>query len=105
MLTSTDDYPDSTIAGLEANSLADGFFHASTWIMAAVGVWLLWRTARTHGGMGPGRVLAGWMLFGWGLFNVVEGLIDHHILGIHHVRSGANELAWDLAFSPSAQHC
>jgi uncharacterized membrane protein len=26
------------------------------------------------------------MLFGWGLFNFVEGLIDHHLLGIHHVR-------------------
>lgn len=38
------------------------------------------------------------MLVGWGVFNLVEGVIDHHILQIHHVRAGPNELAWDLAF-------
>ncbi len=35
---------------------------------------------------------------GWALFNLVEGLIDHHLLRIHHVRSGRNELLWGLAF-------
>jgi uncharacterized membrane protein len=100
MLSAEGSYPKTTVAGLEANTLADGVFHASTWILAAMGVWLLWRAARSHGGVGPGRVLAGWMLFGWGVFNVVEGIVDHHILGIHHVREGAgiNETAWDLAF-------
>ena len=38
------------------------------------------------------------MLAGWGTFNLVEGIIDHHILGIHHVKAGANETALDLAF-------
>ena len=33
-----------------------------------------------------------------GSFNLVEGVIDHHILQIHHVRSGPNELAWDITF-------
>ncbi len=98
MLTSEGSYPGTTIAGLEDNTLADGLFHASTWIMAAVGGWLLWRAARTHGGVGPGRVLAGWMVIGWGSFNLVEGIVDHHILGIHHVREGGNQTAWDLAF-------
>ena len=98
MLSSEGSYPKTTVAGLEANTLADGLFHASTWILAAVGVWLLWRAARTHASIGPGRVLGGWMLFGWGLFNVAEGLVDHHLLGIHHVREGANQTAWDLAF-------
>jgi uncharacterized membrane protein len=26
------------------------------------------------------------MLMGWGLFNLVEGVIDHHLLNLHHVR-------------------
>jgi uncharacterized membrane protein len=26
------------------------------------------------------------MILGWGLFNLVEGVIDHHLLNIHHVR-------------------
>ena len=39
------------------------------------------------------------MLVGWGLFNLVEGIVDHHILTIHHVREGAgHQTAWDLAF-------
>jgi uncharacterized membrane protein len=44
------------------------------------------------------RALWGWILVGWGSFNVVEGIVDHHLLGIHHVRGGPNELWWDLAF-------
>ncbi len=40
----------------------------------------------------------GGLLAGWGLSNLVEGLIDHHLLRIHHVRLGPNELLWDLAF-------
>jgi uncharacterized membrane protein len=35
---------------------------------------------------------------GWGLFNTVEGLIDHHLLGLHHVRPGPDALVYDVAF-------
>jgi uncharacterized membrane protein len=36
---------------------------------------------------------------GWGLFNLVEGLIDHQLLGVHHVRDDlGGPLGWDLAF-------
>jgi uncharacterized membrane protein len=39
------------------------------------------------------------LLAGWGTFNLVEGLIDHQILGIHHVRDDlGGPLGWDLAF-------
>jgi uncharacterized membrane protein len=38
------------------------------------------------------------MLLGWGLFNLVEGLIDHQLLRIHHVHPGADQLAWDIGF-------
>ena len=38
------------------------------------------------------------MLAGWGIFNLVEGVIDHQLLGLHNVHEGSNELAWDLAF-------
>jgi uncharacterized membrane protein len=49
------------------------------------GVWLLWRDGRA-GIVPPGRVLAGQMLIGWAMFNLVEGIIDHHLLELHHVR-------------------
>jgi uncharacterized membrane protein len=32
------------------------------------------------------------------MFNVVEGLVDHHLLNLHHVRPGPDELVYDLAF-------
>jgi uncharacterized membrane protein len=39
------------------------------------------------------------MLVGWGIFNLVEGLVDHQIHGLHHVREGAgHRTAYDLGF-------
>jgi uncharacterized membrane protein len=93
MLTSEGSHPATTIAGLETNTLWDGLFHAATWVAVTAGVYVLWRRQPV-----PGRALAGWMLVGWGSFNLVEGIVDHHVLGIHHVREGANRTAWDLAF-------
>ena len=39
MLTSTGEYPMTTVAGLEANTLADGFFHLATWLLVSVASW------------------------------------------------------------------
>ena len=100
MLTSEGSYPKTTVAGLETNTLWDGLFHAATWVAVAVGIYILWRRTTDWRWAISGRSFAGWMLVGWGLFNVVEGLVDHQILGIHHVREGAsiNESAWDVGF-------
>jgi uncharacterized membrane protein len=38
------------------------------------------------------------VLAGWGGFNLVEGIIDHHILGIHHVHGGPHQVWWDIGF-------
>src|SRR3954447_9450875 len=97
MLSSTDRWPATTLEGMEANMRADGLFHAATWLLVVLGVWMLWRAMRDGTG-GSGQALVGWMLAGWGIFNLVEGIIDHQILGIHHVREGSDELAWHLAF-------
>ena len=98
MLTSEGSYPDTTIAGLETNTLWDGLFHAATWVAVAVGLYILWRRTTNWPWAISGRAFLGWMLLGWGLFNLVEGIVDHHILTIHHVREGSNQTAWDLAF-------
>lgn len=108
MLTSTDTdnigvphYPATTVHGLEMNTVWDGVFHTFTWLMVLWGIWLLYNRAAIVGArtrLWTSRVLWGWIIAGWGLFNLVEGLVDHHVLGIHHVRSGPDQLAWDLAF-------
>ena len=97
MLSSEGSHPTTTVAGLEANTLADGLFHAASWLAVVAGIWWLWR-ATSDGAVWSFRRLVGLMLAGWGLFNLVEGLVDHQILGIHHVRSGSGHVAWDLAF-------
>jgi uncharacterized membrane protein len=98
MLTSEGSYPPTTVAGLEKNTLWDGLFHAATWVAVAVGLYILWQRTTHWRWAISGRALLGWMLVGWGLFNLVEGIVDHHILTIHHVREGSHQTVWDLAF-------
>jgi uncharacterized membrane protein len=90
--------PPETLQSLELNTLLDGVFHAATWLITVAGVWLLLRANNARQAEGSGRVLAGGFVAGWGAFNVVEGLIDHYALGIHHVRPGPDEALYDLAF-------
>jgi uncharacterized membrane protein len=99
MLSNEGGYPTTTIRGLEDNTLADGVFHAATWLAVVAGLWILWRRATDWRWAVSGRAWCGWILVGWGLFNVVEGVIDHEILGIHHVRDDlGGPASWDLGF-------
>ncbi|MFG2168058.1 DUF2243 domain-containing protein [Micromonospora chersina] len=64
-----------------------------------LGVALLYaRVTRSRGRLWRSPALWGWALVGWGLFNLVEGIVDHQILGIHHVHGGPHQLWWDLGF-------
>ncbi len=100
-MVSSAGYPPDTIANLKINTFFDGLFHAGTYVFVLSGVLVLWRSARRRHLRWPGRLLAGTVLVGFGIFNLVEGVIDHHFLGLHHV----NELVpldqwiyWDLGF-------
>lgn len=73
--------------------LGDGLFHLLCLLLVLVGIAMLNRRPPL-----PNAVLAGGILAGWGVFNLVEGIVDHHVLGLHHVRHGPGELAYDLAF-------
>jgi uncharacterized membrane protein len=91
-------FPSTTVDSLETNTFWDGVFHAGTWVSVTVGVFLLWRAA-TLGHHATWRSLTGLLLAGWGLFNLVEGIVDHHLLTLHHVRDDvADPLPWDLGF-------
>jgi uncharacterized membrane protein len=91
-------YPPNSVVNLEVNMFWDGLFHALTWTMTALGIVMLWKTAKRSDVLLSDRALVGSMCLGWGLFNLVEGVINHHILEIHHVREGGDHLAWDVAF-------
>lgn len=89
----------TTVPGLQANTLADGLFHLSTWIFVVAGM-LLTIVAWQQGRHAPTwRFQIGLILAGWGIFNLVEGLIDHQILNVHHVRDDLGApLSWDIGF-------
>jgi len=89
--------PPDSLASLELNTLADGLFHAATWVFTLIGVLLIWGGLQNGGSLGWSRLLGG-MLAGWGGFNLAEGLVDHHLLGVHHVRPGPDELLYDVGF-------
>jgi len=90
--------PPDTLDELELNTLADGLFHAAAWVVTVTGVFVLMASDGARHQPGGGRVLVGGMVAGWGLFNVVEGVIDHHLLQLHHVRPGPDQALYDIAF-------
>ncbi len=91
--------PTSAVAGLEDNTLADGVFHAGTWLALMAGTILSVRAWQRGELAPPWRSHFGGLLLGWGLFNLVEGVVDHQILGLHHVRDDLGApLGWDLGF-------
>jgi uncharacterized membrane protein len=77
--------PPVTMAAMRQNMAWDGWFHVVTLLVTVTGIFLLLREATQGRQLPVARGLAGQMLMGWAGFNVVEGIIDHHVLGIHHV--------------------
>ncbi len=100
-MASSAGFPADTVEGLRWNTLFDGLFHAATYIFIIAGLVLLWRSARRRHLRWSSRLLAGSLLIGFGLFNVVKGIIDHHLLGLHHVNETvprAQWVYWDIGF-------
>ncbi len=87
-----------TLANEQVNMFWDGLFHAFTWTAVAIGLALLWRAVKRTGTLLSGKALWGAILLGFGLFNLVEGTIDHEILQVHHVYQNGNHLLWDMVF-------
>jgi uncharacterized membrane protein len=78
--------PPTTMDGMRQNMIWDGEFHAAVWVITLIGVYLLFRDARRGAVLPSVGAFTGQLLLGWGIFNLVEGIVDHHILNIHHVR-------------------
>ena len=76
----------ASMDAMQTSMAADGWFHLVTWLVTLAGVMVLWSALRGPGPLPNGRSLAGWGLIGWGAFNLVEGLVNHLVLGLHHVR-------------------
>jgi uncharacterized membrane protein len=89
----------TSIEQLQRENTQDGYFHLALWLVTLAGTALLFRAAPYAGPARKGRILFGSMLAGCGLFNFLEGIIDHQILGIHHVLPGhPHQLLFDMLF-------
>jgi uncharacterized membrane protein len=90
--------PPTDLVSMKFNMVWDGLFHAVTWLAVVVGLCRLWVAATRADVAWSAPSFGGAALLGWGLFNLSEGLINHQLLGIHHVHPGADQLIWDLGF-------
>ncbi|QKT03484.1 DUF2243 domain-containing protein [Ectothiorhodospiraceae bacterium 2226] len=89
--------PPDTLEAMHINMLGDGLFHAFTWFVTVAAMFLLWAAARRREALPSSVWFVGLLLLGWGLFNLIEGLINHQILGLHHV-IGEPHAGWDWGF-------
>ncbi|MDR9775983.1 DUF2243 domain-containing protein [Rhizobium hidalgonense] len=87
-------YPIDSIGNLEFNTFWDGVFHSATYLFFVAGLFVLWRSRRRPHFSWSTKDLIGTGLIGFGLFNLIEGLIDHQLLGIHHVNEKVERSAW-----------
>jgi uncharacterized membrane protein len=96
--------PRTTLVNEQINMFWDGLFHVFCWIATVAAVGLLWRSMTRSDVSTSGRAYFGSLWVGWGLFNLVEGLLDHELLQAHHVYQNDPHqfLLWDMVFLGSA---
>ena len=68
--------PTTNLSNLEVNTLWDGVFHVGTWMLAVIGVALLWLAGGRNDVPWSPKIFSGSLLLGAGVFDFVEGLID-----------------------------
>lgn len=80
-----------SIEGKSINMFWDGVFHIVCLIAVCVGISLLWRALLQPTASHSRKFVWSGLLSGWGIFNLIEGVIDHHVFKIHNVRETAGE--------------
>lgn len=90
--------PADSIENMHRLMTADGFFDAFNFFVILIGV-LLFRNAAAKNRPVPSVVaFLGQMIFGWGLFNTIEGIVDHHLLRLHYVRQVPEYAVYNWTF-------
>lgn len=91
--------PADNLLGKSVNMFWDGIFHLFTLLTVLIGIFLIWKVLKTPQNKSSRYVFGAGLLAGWGIFNVIEGVISHEVFGLHNVREAANEKEfWNLAF-------
>ena len=91
--------PPVTLLNKSVNMFWDGIFHAFCLIVVLVGIVLLFKLFFRKDVIISKNVFWGSLVLGWGLFNLIEGLIDHQILKLHNVREVTTNIPlWNYGF-------
>jgi uncharacterized membrane protein len=89
----------TTLEGKSINMFWDGIFHFFCLLVVITGIIFLWKLFARPDANKSGKLLSGGLILGWGLFNVVEGVIDHHLLHLHNVKeTTTNPALWNYGF-------
>jgi uncharacterized membrane protein len=78
--------------------LTDGLFHGLMYMVAIIGLYLLWtsRAPTTQSENEPLLLLA---MIGFGIWHLVDAVLSHWILGIHRVRMDVEQpFLWDVSW-------
>lgn len=87
-----------TLKGLQTNTFWDGVFDLTMWVTLVAAAFGVRRGAQVEGAIPSTRRLAGTLLVGWGLFNVVDQLLFHMALGAHYIRTVSDHAVYDWGF-------
>ena len=87
--------PPDDLVSVKVNMVWDGYFHLAVWLITIAGLAVLLQAVARTPGQFPSRYVVGALLAGWGIFNLAEGIIDHHVLGVHRVHP-ASDMAMNM---------
>src|SRR5262245_28366344 len=90
--------PSSIRDVITVSLLWEGLIHALLWVVAAIGLAMLWSVTRRLRSQPSTRYLFGTMMLGWGLLNLIDGLINHFLLSLHSASETANSRPWNIGF-------
>lgn len=77
--------PATDYVGKSINMAWDGIFHVFCLVVVFIGMVLLWKLLYKTDVDRSEKLFYGGLLLGWGLFNIVEGVLNHHVLKWHNV--------------------
>ncbi|ANN76574.1 DUF2243 domain-containing protein [Bordetella flabilis] len=84
---------------LRVQIMADGLFHAAMYLVAAAGLYMLYRARADLSLPRGGRRLMANFWIGFGVWHVLDAVLSHWVTRIHRIRMDvSNPLAWDLAW-------
>ena len=84
---------------LRMQLVADGLFHVLMYAVLVAALVLLYKARQEFVLDGAGRYLLATTVVGFGVWNVLDSIVFHWVLQIHHIKmDAASPLLWDLAW-------